>query len=188
MEFVAIDFETANKQYDSACSLAAVTVQGNDIVREAYSLIRPPVMDFAPGNIQIHQITPEMVAAKPTFDQLWDRVYAHLEGKIVVAHFALFDIRVLRTTLTTYHIPWPSLKYACTVDISRKVWPELPNHKLNTMGEFLGCEFQHHQALDDARVCAKIVQAAADKTGAKSMEELMDMLGLTLKSFRGGRK
>lgn len=189
MEFVAIDFETANRQYDSACSLAAVTVSGNEVVKEAYSLIRPPTMEFDPNHVAIHQITPDMVEQKPTFDQLWERVYTHLEGKIVVAHFANFDIRVLRTTLHTYHIPWPSLQYACTVEISRRVWPELPNHKLNTMGEFLGRSFQHHQALDDARVCAAIVQAAAEKTGTSSMEELLDTIGLGLKSFRtAGRR
>ena len=46
LDFTAIDFETANKYANSACSLAAVTVRGNEIAKEAYTLIRPPFMSF----------------------------------------------------------------------------------------------------------------------------------------------
>ena len=183
MKFVAIDFETANQYRNSACSLAAVTVEGTQVKREAYSLIKPPIMKFDEQNIRIHGIRPEQVVNKQTFDQLWERIYDHLVGNVVIAHFAVFDIGVLRSTLQTYHLQQPVFKYACTVEISRKVWPELPNHKLDTVGHYLGATFQHHQALDDARVCARIATAAAEKVGANSMEELVKMLGLRLKSF-----
>lgn len=74
LDFTAIDFETANKYANSACSLAAVTMNDDRCVKEGYTLIRPPFMVFDPGNIQIHGITPDQVAHKPKFDALWDRI------------------------------------------------------------------------------------------------------------------
>ena len=181
LNFTAIDFETANKYANSACSLAAVTIHDNACVNEAYTLIEPPYMVFSPDNVRIHGITPDQVADKPQFDALWNDIRPHLEGQILMAHYAVFDTRVLRSLIKTYHLEAPAAKYACTVEISRKVWPDLCNHKLDTVAGFLGFQFHHHQALDDARACAVIACKAAEKVGASSIEELVDILGLSLK-------
>ena len=74
LDFTAIDFETANKYANSACSLAAVTMNDDRCVKEGYTLIQPPFMRFDPGNIQIHGITPDQVVHKPKFDALWVRI------------------------------------------------------------------------------------------------------------------
>ena len=132
-------------------------------------------------NVRIHGLTPDQVAHKPKFDRLWPSVRLHLEGRILVAHYAVFDTRVLRSLLKTYHLEKPQASYACTVEISRRVWPDLPNHKLDTVADFLGYTFHHHQALDDARACALIVVKAAEAVGASSMEELLEKTGLSLK-------
>ena len=101
----------------------------------------------------------------------------------MVAHYAVFDTRVLRSLLKTYHLEKPQASYACTVEISRRVWPDLPNHKLDTVAGYLGYSFHHHQALDDARACAYIVLKAAEIVGASSMEELLDATHLKLKNL-----
>ena len=44
LDFVALDFETANKFKNSACSLAVITVKDGQITKKAYSLIKPPFM------------------------------------------------------------------------------------------------------------------------------------------------
>ena len=73
---------------------------------------------------------------------------------------------------------------ACPVQISRKVWPQLPNHKLNTLGEFFQIKFHHHDALDDAKVCAKIPLVAGRTVGANSMDELLAKIGMQAKVFK----
>lgn len=184
LDFVAIDFETANKFPNSAISLAAVTIEDNKLTKKAYSLIKPPFMKFDPECIEIHKIQPNEVLDKPNFETLWPNIYNnHLKGKIVIAHNANFDIKVLRATLDHYNLNWPDFRYACTVKIARKVWPDLYNHRLNTIAEFLGIKFQHHQALDDALTCAKVAMAAAQVVGANSMDELMAKCGLAYEPF-----
>lgn len=183
LDFTAIDFETANKYANSACSLAAVTIHGGQRIREGYTLIRPPFMVFSPDNIRIHGITPAQVAHKPRFDALWPAIRLHLEGRILAAHYAVFDTRVLRSLLTTYHLEKLSASYICTVELSRRVWPDLPNHKLDTMAAFLNFPFHHHHALDDARACAWIVIKAAETLGASTIDELLEQTNLKLKTL-----
>lgn len=184
LNFVAIDFETANKYANSVCSLAVVTVENGQITKRGYSLIKPPFMQFDEECIAIHEILPKDVMDKPTFDKLWPAIYEnHLKGKLVIAHNAKFDIGVLRATLDHYNIEWPELDYTCTVKISKRVWPDLQNHKLNTLAAYLGYEFKHHYALDDAEICAQVAIAAAKKRGVQSMDQLLANIGLAKESF-----
>lgn len=183
MNFVAIDFETANASRSSVCSLAAVTVENGSIVRSAYSLIRPPVMRFDHRNIEVHGIHPEDVIHKPTFDQLWERICPHIENKIVLAHNAAFDISVLRSILQEYSLPAPKFKHACTVQIAKRAWPGEENYKLSTLAEKFSIDFEHHNALHDARTCAKIAILAGRELGITNFLQLMHILKLPVKDF-----
>ena len=75
LDFVALDFETANKFKNSACSLAVITVKDGQIIKKAYSLIKPPFMSFDDECIEIHGIQPKDVIHEKTFDQLWNAIY-----------------------------------------------------------------------------------------------------------------
>ncbi|WP_346355737.1 3'-5' exonuclease [Azotosporobacter soli] len=183
MDFVAIDFETANAKRNSACSLAAISVADGTIAREAYSLIRPPEMRFDAKNIDIHGITPQMVAEKPTFDQLWDRIRLHLEGQWVLAHNAAFDISVLRNMLETYALPLPQMQHLCTVKLARRVWPGLASYRLSALADQFGIQFCHHNALQDARTCAQIVLLAQQEAGVATLPELSRCTGVKPKAF-----
>lgn len=65
LDFTAIDFETANKYANSACSLAAVTMNDDRCVKEGYTLIQPPFMRFVQGYISIERMIEELRFRKP---------------------------------------------------------------------------------------------------------------------------
>ena len=183
INFTAIDFETATEKSNSACSVAVVEVRDGEIARSYSTLIRPPRLAFSPFNIQIHGITPEMVEHERGFSGIWPELRPFLEGNIVFAHNAPFDMGVLKSSLLANHIEPPKFLQCCTVQISRKAWPELPNHKLDTMGAFLHVDFRHHDAKEDARVCAEIPLAAAKQLGVDSVEALAKTLRVAIKPF-----
>lgn len=180
MEFVAIDFETANKSYESACSIGLVTVRDGVVVDEYYKLIRPKNLYFHPDNIKIHNITEEMVADEPTIKDLWKEIAPRLQGKQVVAHFAKFDMNVLRSSLNSWGIPFPEFDYLCSFMLSKKAFPYLESHSLNCVAEHVGFKFRHHHALEDAKACATIINKAAEQCGAQGFEQLSDAYGLEL--------
>ncbi len=157
MNFIAIDFETATSSVNSICSMGICTVENNKVIETKEILIKPDPFEFNEYNIKIHNITPEMVINKPTFDKLWKEIYPYLNDRIVVAHNASFDIGALISALNHYHLEFPNFKYLCTVKLSQKAYPELPGHKLNMLAEFLGIDFDHHHAGDDSYVCAEVL-------------------------------
>ena len=162
LNFTAIDFETATDRRNSACSVAVVEVRDGEVARTYSTLIRPPGLQFSSFNISIHGITPEMVRHERDFAGVWPELRPFLEDRIVIAHNAPFDMGVLKSSLLANRIEPPKFYHCCTVQISRKAWPELPNHKLDTVGGFLHVHFRHHDALEDARACAAIRDAGAD--------------------------
>ncbi|OPJ64393.1 DNA polymerase III subunit epsilon [Clostridium oryzae] len=65
MNFIAIDFETANKKRDSACSVGIAVVENGQVVQRIHRLIKPKEMRFLPFNVGIHGITASMVQNEP---------------------------------------------------------------------------------------------------------------------------
>lgn len=182
MNFLAIDFETANEKYYSACSLGMVIVDNGKVSVEKQWLIKPPDMYFDPFNVKIHGITKNDVIDKPEFNRLWDEIKDYFNNRIVFAHNASFDIFVLKDLLDYYNIPHPNIKYVCTVNLSRKLW-DLQNYKLNTVANHIGCEFKHHDSIEDSRVCAEIVLKGCSETKSTSIDELLKYLKIRKKAF-----
>lgn len=174
MDFVAIDFETATSKWTSVCSMGICVVENNKVVEVKEILIKPVPFEFNEYNIAIHGITPEMVYREPTFDKYWAEIKPYLDGKLVVAHNASFDVGALTKTLDSFGILPPSFEYLCTVKLSQKAYPELSSHKLNFLGDALGIDFSHHSACDDAYACAMVLVHILEDFGINSKEELAE--------------
>jgi DNA polymerase-3 subunit epsilon len=172
MDFVAIDFETANELRSSPCAIGLAIVRKGEFVQNISKLIRPPDLRFNAINISIHGIRPRDVAEQPEFPEVWESLRCHLEDAVLVAHNAAFDMSVLRYTLAHYGISHAPFRYHCTYQISKKLWPGLVNHKLDSVSRKLGITFQHHDACEDARACAEIAKQACIATESDSLEEV----------------
>ncbi|MDO4174489.1 MAG: 3'-5' exonuclease [Eubacteriales bacterium] len=178
MKFTAIDFETANASMLSACSIGVVEFENNVPVRETITLIRPPeeYNKFNWYNVRIHGIKASMVKHAPTFDQVWDSIRSSIENQTVICHNAAFDTVVLCKLLEYYGIPIPEFDYVCTVKVSQLIWPEMENHKLDTVCNDLHIRLNHHEALSDARACGLIFAEALKSQHCSEIRELMDAL------------
>ena len=183
MNYIAIDFETAYWGPANACSLGIVTSDGEKVIDEWYHLIHPLSMNFDAQCQKVNGISPADVAEAPAFPLLFEEIRERLEGQVVFAHNARFDMGVLASSIATYGLPDLHFCYGDTVPLSVKLWPDMENHKLNTVAEALGFAFHHHQALDDARACAYIVRAALVERSLSSPKELLKETGQPLRTF-----
>ena len=162
-DFCAIDFETACHNQASACSVAMVRVTDGVIKKTYVTFIRPPdELPIIPAFTAIHHITMETVAEAPRFSEVWPEIKEFIGDLRLVAHNAKFDRTVLQRCLAYYGIEDSVGSFTCTVDLARKAWPELVNHKLNTVCDHLGIELDHHEALSDALGCARIYLATQE--------------------------
>ena len=155
--YIAFDVETPNYANDRISAIGVTVVEGGEVA-EQYDYLVNPETRFASFNVALTGITPEMVADKPTFPKLWQELEPVFRSGLLVAHNAPFDLSVLAKCLRDYDIFWrPTVAYACTCQMSRRLLPQLPNHKLNTLCDFLGLELDHHRAGSDSLACGEIL-------------------------------
>ena len=160
--FAAIDFETADRGSDSACSVAVVKVVGIEIVARWHRYIKPPRRTFS--FTYIHGITWRHVENQPTFSELWPDLIEFLEGvEFLAAHNASFDRSVLQRCCQSAKIPLPSIPFQCTVKMAREIWGLRPT-RLPDVCRYLNIPLEHHRAQSDAEACALIVIAALRST------------------------
>ena len=155
--YIAFDVETPNYANNRMSAIGVSVVEDGEIVDELYSLVNPEAR-FDRFNIELTGITPEAVADAPTFPELWREWEPVMNSGLLIAHNAPFDMSVLGKCLLDYGILWrPTAQYACTCQMGRRLLPELPNHRLNTICDYLGLELDHHHAGSDSRACAEIL-------------------------------
>ncbi len=186
MNYVALDFETANHSRSSICSVGIAVVEDGNIVECKSWLVKPPDLYFNPFFTRIHGIRAKDVVNEPDFKEIWHTVLKdYLINKTVLAHNATFDINVLRYTLYEYLIPQPQFSYQCSLVIARKTWPGLVSYKLNNLARHFGISFKHHDAAEDAFACAKIILEAGVTLKVASFNELVSKLSINVKNFTG---
>lgn len=159
LNFIAIDFETANSNRCSPCSVGVAIVKNGEIVDSFEKLIKPhkDFSHFDDFNISIHGITPTRVKDSPEFDNIMNELYPLLDGNLIVAHNMTFDSSVLCRTIQLYGIKYPTSKTLCSVCISKIAFPQLVSHRLDVVSDYLKIEVDHHNAESDAIASARII-------------------------------
>ncbi|TQI67884.1 exonuclease domain-containing protein [Clostridium sp. KNHs216] len=155
--YIAFDVETPNYANDRISAIGITVVENGRITYDFYSLVNSEV-HFDPFNIRLTGITPEMVADQPAFPELWEKIAPVMGSGLLIAHNAPFDMGVLAQCLNDYGIEWqPFTYYACTCVMGRACYPQLQNHKLNTLCNYLNLNLDHHHAGSDSHACAELL-------------------------------
>ena len=159
MDFAAIDFETANYERSSVCSVGVVIVRDGKIEDSFYSLIKPEPNYYSYWCSQIHGLTREDTEEAPIFPWVWAQIEPLIEGLPLVAHNKVFDEGCLKAVFHVYQMDYPDYEFYDTLYASRKLLPYLENHQLQTVAAACGyCLNNHHNALADAEACARIAR------------------------------
>ncbi len=156
MNFIAIDFETANYEPQSICQVGLAFVENSRITHSISRLVKPDPYYIIPSFIDIHGISPEHVEACPTFNVVWKELAPMLKALPLVAHNMSFDRRVLDSALLHFGLDPHLSPWHCSLAVSRKAFPFLDNHRLSTVCDYLEIELNHHEAESDARAAAEI--------------------------------
>lgn len=187
MKIACLDFETANQSRVSMCSAGVALFDEGQLVESKSWLVKPPKGHgfFKPEwTNDIHGLNWFSVKDAPEFPEVAPEIIDRLvQADIVIAHNTRFDMDVLAQTLRHFQLPRPPFRYLCTCRLARVVWPDLPNHKLNTLAAHIGHTFEHHKAESDAVAAGKVMLAMMGQLGATSLEEFMRLKGSLIEGF-----
>ena len=156
--FAAIDFEIANSELSSICSVGVVIVRDRKIVDKIYNLIRPEPEYYWSRFTEIHGLRWEDTCNERVFSDVWTDITTKIEGLPLVAHNSSFDEGCLKLAFRVYQMEYPDYKFFCTYKAARRVFGQtLPNHQLQTVAAYCGYNLEnHHYALADAEAAAAI--------------------------------
>lgn len=158
-EFVVFDLETTGAKTPPCriTEIGAYRVRNGEVTDEFQTLINPqmPIPRFIS---QLTGISDEMVRDAPLFSDVVHDLLSFIGDSILVAHNSGFDMRFLNFEIGrvfgNYRMANPCL---CTVQLSRKLLPDIMNHKLKTVAEHYSIDLvNHHRASADAFATAHI--------------------------------
>ena len=174
--FVAIDFETATSERNSACAVGAVVFEQGSPTDTLSLLIRPPGNRYDGFNMMIHGIGPSDTRRSPGFPEVWEQVAPMLDGRLVVAHNTAFDLSVLRRSAEHHGYEPVPFRFACTYRIARSAMPDAMSWSLDVLADDFGIPLTHHDPLSDAHAAGLLWLALAERFGT-THTDLLDSLG-----------
>lgn len=185
MNYFALDVETANADYSSICQIGIVHFKDGQVVGKWSTLVNPEAY-FDPFNTSIHGITEKDVLDAPTFDAIHKIITEKITGQITVHHMPFDRIAVTRACLE-YQLDIVQPKWLDSAKIARRTWERFAykGYGLANIAGYLGIEFGHHDALEDAIAAAKIVHHACEHTQF-SVEEWFTRISQPIFTYQGG--
>ncbi|MCM2266843.1 MAG: 3'-5' exonuclease [Elusimicrobiales bacterium] len=179
--FTFIDVETTGLSPRTArvCEVAAISFRGADRLGTLAELVNPgqPI----PAEVsRIHGITDDMVRERPAFGGVAPRLLAALEGSVVVAHNAEFDIGFLGMEFSRVGLKFPALPVLDTLALARRNW-KFQSNRLGKIAQELNISNENwHRALGDVEMTRKIFDhfiTAFRAAGAVTVADLIKKSG-----------
>ena len=177
--FVAIDFETATSERNSACAVGAVVFEQGSPTERLSLLIRPPGNRYDGFNMLIHGIGPSDTRRSPGFPEVWEQVAEMLDGRLVIAHNTAFDLSVLRRSAEHHGYEPDPFPFACTYRIARSAMPDKASWSLDVLADDFGIPLSHHDPLSDA-LAAGLLWLALPRQFGTTHSDLLASLGYRL--------
>jgi DNA polymerase III subunit epsilon len=188
-EFMVVDTET-NGLGGDACELTevgAVLVGGGELHDRWSSLVRTSA-PLRRGIQRFTGITQTMVDGAPSLETVLPPLAELLRGRVMVAHNAAFDRRVLRQAFGRTGLEWPNPPVICTAALARAMLPLQRQRGLTVLADALGIEVEAaHRALPDAETCARVLCALLPRlcANASTVADALKALAPKRRSRRG---
>ncbi len=160
MKLAGLDFETANGKRGSICAVGCAMLEDGAVTERREWLVCPHkgYRWMRPDFTKIHGLSYWDVCDCMEFPAVWPELQRMLlEADCVVIHNAPFDLGHLRCVLALYELPSVEFDYVDSLDLSRRLFPDMESHSLDAMAGRFGISFRHHDALEDAEACARII-------------------------------
>lgn len=172
-EYVVFDIETTGLSpiNDKITEIGAVKIKNGKVIDRFSQLINPerPIPEKI---IKLTGITDNMVKNKPNIGKVLPKFYDFIEGTVLVAHNASFDVGFIRENLShmDMNINNPVLD---TLELTRSLFPQLKSHRLNIVAKYLNISLKnHHRAVEDAEATADIFLKCLDILEEKGITKL----------------
>ncbi|MGO3182233.1 MAG: exonuclease domain-containing protein [Aequorivita sp.] len=168
--YAILDIETTGGKYneEGITEIAIYRFDGDKVVDQFSSLVNPEI-PIQPFVINLTGINNEMLRHAPKFYEVAKRIIEITDGCIMVAHNALFDNRILTTEFDRLGYQYEK-QTLCTVELSKKLIPDMPSYSLGKLVKTLGIPLtDRHRAQGDAKATVALFKLLLSKDTSKEI-------------------
>ena len=180
--FVVFDTETTgfSPVKDRLVEIGAVKIRNGEVLGEKTWLINP--QRYIPYFVQeVHHITPEMVRDKPVFAEVYPEFLEFIDGAVLVAHNAPFDVRFIAAEALRNGFPVPKNAVVDSLALFKRWHPDMPSHTVSSLIERFGIDtegLQTHRATDDSIFVYQAIQKELEGRDAEPrFGEILECVG-----------
>jgi DNA polymerase III epsilon subunit family exonuclease len=182
--FVVVDLETTGSLIgvDRIIEVGVAVMEGGKIVQQFSSLVSTR-RHLSRHILKLTGIRTADLKDAPAFSEVAPIVVGLLQGAhAFVGHGVQFDFSFLRWELARHGYDMPNLTGVCTLELTRKLWPDLGGWKLKDLAEsFAIAHANPHRAGEDALATAGVLQHAVEEAQRWNARTLGDLIALTSK-------
>ncbi len=186
LAYAVVDVETTGGAWERGhriTEIAVVAVRGGEVAEVFHTLVHPG-RRVHPATARLTGISDEMLAGAPSFDEMAGEVFRRLAGRVFVAHNAAFDWGWVRAQLGDALGDVPAVPRLCTIQLSRRLAPELRYRNLDALAEHFEIPIhERHRAAGDALATARILLRLIDRAENLGIVDLH-----SLRRYRPGRR
>lgn len=172
LSFIDIETTGTSTRLDRVIEIGIIRVENMEIVKQFSSLINPN-KSFDPFITKLTGITMQELKSAPPFYEIKNNILETITDSIFVAHNVMFDYGFIKHEFRRLDSTF-SMKYLCSVKLSRLLYPSFRRHNLDALIErfHLSCE-RRHRALDDAKVIWNFYKHSYDLLGVEKVQQAM---------------
>ena len=174
--YCVLDLETTgfSATTEKITEVGIMKVKDGKVLEEFSTFVNPE--KHIPQRVtEVTNITDEMVKDAETIDKVFPKILKFIEGSVLVAHNAGFDIGFLKQNAKKLGYEF-DYTYVDTLSLAKDLFPNYKKYKLGKIAENLGIKVEvAHRALDDVDTTVKVFNVMIDmlkEKGAKKVDDI----------------
>lgn len=190
LPFVVVDLETTGSVIgvDEIMEIGVVRLIGDQVEAEFSTRLRA-TRTIPPWVSRLTGLNNQDLADAPRLEDVAPRLLELLDQAVFVAHDIRFDMPFLRWEMQRRGLPFPCRIGACTLQLARAIWPDLPSYSLIELAQSRGLtHLKPHRAGDDALAAAGVLQQLLKSAGALGLRTLGDLMEMQAGEVAGAQQ
>lgn len=174
--YCVLDLETTgfSPVTEKITEIGIMKVKDGKVI-DSFSTFVNPQKPIPPRVVEVTNITDDMVRNAETIDKVFPKMLEFIEGSVLVAHNAEFDIGFLKHNAKALGYDF-DFSYIDTLPLAQDIFYEYKSFKLGRIAKNLGIKvLVAHRALDDVDTTVKVFNIMIDKLKEKGAETIDDI-------------
>lgn len=163
-DYVVFDIETSglNPKKDKIIEIGAIKYKDNKKIDE-FSYLIDSEIKLNQIITDVTGITDDDLKGKDKIDVVLPKFLDFIEDYTIIGHNVKFDYDFIEANITKLHLKHLKNRIVDTLLLSRITIYDSKNHRLKTLKEYLGLNYNSHRALDDSLTCNDLYQYCKNK-------------------------